>query len=191
MDRRVARTREALLGALIELIAKREYDAITVEDICAKAGVGRSTFYAHYTGKDDLKRSGMTTLRRELSASVDGAKATGESLAFSLPLLRHARAHVGHYRAMLGSRGGAISLAVVRKLVTEYVRREVDAVSVAGPVRTATIAFIAGGYLAVLTQWLDGGAVEDPAEIDATIRRLIARGLAPQTKTPPRRAAFS
>ncbi|RUW95783.1 TetR family transcriptional regulator, partial [Mesorhizobium sp. M8A.F.Ca.ET.059.01.1.1] len=50
IDRRVARTRALLQDALIALIPERGYAAITVEDICEKANVGRSTFYTHYAG---------------------------------------------------------------------------------------------------------------------------------------------
>ncbi len=48
------------------LLLKKGYEAIRVKDICDVANVGRSTFYAHYTGKDDLKRSGLEQLRRQL-----------------------------------------------------------------------------------------------------------------------------
>jgi AcrR family transcriptional regulator len=50
MDRRAARTRRALHGALMSLILRKGYEAITVQDIIDEADVGRSTFYAHYTG---------------------------------------------------------------------------------------------------------------------------------------------
>jgi hypothetical protein len=49
IDRRVARSRDMLHQALLILIVKKGYDAITVEDICETANVGRSTFYAHFT----------------------------------------------------------------------------------------------------------------------------------------------
>ena len=55
IDRRVARSREMLHQALLSLIIEKDYEAITVEDICERANVGRSTFYAHFTSKDDLK----------------------------------------------------------------------------------------------------------------------------------------
>ncbi len=42
--------------ALIELLNKKEYDFITVKEICKKAGVNRSTFYLHYETIDDLLR---------------------------------------------------------------------------------------------------------------------------------------
>ena len=39
-DRRVQRTRELLQRALIELISERRYDAITIQEIVARANVG-------------------------------------------------------------------------------------------------------------------------------------------------------
>ena len=57
IDRRSRRTRQALHQALIRLIVERGYDEITVADIADAADTGRSTFYAHFTDKDDLLRS--------------------------------------------------------------------------------------------------------------------------------------
>jgi AcrR family transcriptional regulator len=53
-DRRVQRTRELLQKALIDLISERGYDAITIQEIVDRANVGRTTFYLHYSSKDDL-----------------------------------------------------------------------------------------------------------------------------------------
>src|SRR5574341_164656 len=53
-DRRVERTRELLQKALIELTTERGYDAITIQDIVNRANVGRTTFYLHYSSKDEL-----------------------------------------------------------------------------------------------------------------------------------------
>jgi len=53
-DPRVQRTRERLQKALIELIGERRYDAITIQDIVDRANVGRTTFYLHYSSKDEL-----------------------------------------------------------------------------------------------------------------------------------------
>ncbi|MEO6456859.1 MAG: TetR/AcrR family transcriptional regulator [Chloroflexia bacterium] len=57
IDRRIQRTRELLQKALIELISERKYDAITIQDIVDRANVGRTTFYLHYSSKDDLLMS--------------------------------------------------------------------------------------------------------------------------------------
>ncbi len=41
---------EALEKAFVDLIQKRELDEITVSDICKKAGLNRTTFYANFDG---------------------------------------------------------------------------------------------------------------------------------------------
>ena len=40
--------------ALLVLLEKKEYEFITVKEICEKAGVNRSTFYLHYETIDEL-----------------------------------------------------------------------------------------------------------------------------------------
>ncbi len=40
--------------ALIELLNKKDYEYITIKELCEKAGVNRSTFYLHYDKIDDL-----------------------------------------------------------------------------------------------------------------------------------------
>lgn len=54
IDRRVHRTRILLQKALVELISERGYDMTTIQDISQRANVGRTTFYLHYKGKDEL-----------------------------------------------------------------------------------------------------------------------------------------
>ena len=40
--------------ALISLLEKKDFEYITVKEICDKAGVNRSTFYLHYENTSDL-----------------------------------------------------------------------------------------------------------------------------------------
>ena len=77
MDRRIARTREILQDALNSLTLKMGYEAVTITDICDATNVGRSTFYAHFTSKDDLKRSGLDDLRQHLSVRQKAPLADG------------------------------------------------------------------------------------------------------------------
>src|SRR5882672_10299871 len=58
-DRRTERTRAALMGAFVSLLLSEGYDAVSVERVAARANVGRSTFYMHYTGKEDILRQSM------------------------------------------------------------------------------------------------------------------------------------
>ena len=44
----------ALFDALSELMAKRSFDKITLSDVAAHAGVGRTAVYNHFANKEDL-----------------------------------------------------------------------------------------------------------------------------------------
>lgn len=49
-----ARTRQALTAALAELMQTRAFDTITLADIAAAAGVGRTAVYNHFPDKESL-----------------------------------------------------------------------------------------------------------------------------------------
>src|SRR6266849_7709770 len=132
IDRRSLRTKAMLQHALNSLIQKKDYEAITIKDICDAANVGRSTFYAHYTSKDDLKRKGFEKLRtllvdRQREALTMAAGNRDRSLGFSLAMFEHARDHVDHYRALVGGRGGNVSLGSIRQILSDLVRNELAA----------------------------------------------------------------
>jgi len=186
IDRRILRTRATLQHALTSLILKKGYEAITIQDICDEANVGRSTFYAHYTSKDDLKRSGFEHLRKALIDRQREARAAisdieHRSLGFSLTMFEHARDHIDLYRALVGGRGGTVSLGQIRKILSDLVRNELPTTA-GNPSadivpRELVVQYVVGAYMAVLTWWLDGGAKLPPKRIDAMFRRLAIEGI--------------
>jgi AcrR family transcriptional regulator len=186
IDRRVARTRALLQQAHISLILKKGYEAITVDDICDAANVGRSTFYAHYTSKDDLRRSGLEHLRRLLVERQKEALARAgdireRSLGFSLTMFEHARDHLDLYRALVGGRGGAIALGTIRQILSDLVRNELAAAATKKSAdaipRELVVQYVVGAFMAVMTWWLDGGAKLPPQRIDAVFRHLATEGI--------------
>jgi AcrR family transcriptional regulator len=187
IDRRVMRTRSTLQHALVSLVLEKGYEAITVEDICKAANVGRSTFYAHYTSKDDLKRRGLEERLRDLLADGRQAAPSGAGdirdrrFGFSLALFEHARDHRELYRALAGGRGGKIGLESIRRILSDLVRNDLAEPEGAGKEaipRELIVHYVVGAYIAVLTWWLDGGATLPPHELDAMFRRLATEGVA-------------
>ena len=69
-DRRTERTRAALMSAFVTLLLSEGYDAVTVERVADAANVGRSTFYMHHTGKEDILRRSLTRPSGVLAALV-------------------------------------------------------------------------------------------------------------------------
>ncbi len=182
IDRRAARTRAKLQQAHLALIRERGYDAVTVRDICAAARVARSTFYAHYAGKDDLKRKSLDHLRRFLDDRRTDARSVGgghgpRSLWFSLPMFEHARDHLDLYKALAGTRGGIVALATIRTILSDLIRRELATPEDPAP-RQLAVEYVVGAYMAGLTWWLDRGATPPAKQVDAVFRRFATHGLA-------------
>ena len=111
-DRRVQRTRRILRDALSTLLQERNWDEIGVQDICERADVGRSTFYAHYADKEDLLQGSLEQLRDFLQEPTSAPPAEDRdvhpALAFCLPMLEHAAEMRPLFHAMVGRRGGAL-----------------------------------------------------------------------------------
>lgn len=51
VDPRVTRTRKLIRDALVSLLAEKNFESISVQDIAARATVNRATFYAHFTDR--------------------------------------------------------------------------------------------------------------------------------------------
>ena len=52
-------TTRVMNEALLILLENKEYDYISIKEVCLKAGVNRSTFYLHYESMDDLLKESV------------------------------------------------------------------------------------------------------------------------------------
>jgi hypothetical protein len=73
-------------------------------------------------------------------------------------LFEHAQDRQDLFRALAGSRGGAVALATIRRVISEAVRKELaetaDKAFTASIPRELIVQFVVGAYMAVLTWWL-------------------------------------
>lgn len=67
---RVARTRAALIAAGFDLLVDRSIDAIPIDDLVAKAGVAKGSFFNHFADKQDFANAIATEVRLELEDLV-------------------------------------------------------------------------------------------------------------------------
>jgi AcrR family transcriptional regulator len=194
VDRRVLRTRNALRAALLSLLRRKSYDDITVQDLIDEANVGRSTFYAHCRGKEDLLRLGLNTLRAELAESPAPARRKPKrGFSFSLRILEHVAENRDAYPALGRSRGRDVMVRELRLVVLELLRDELDAVApdVSLP-REITEQLVVGAYMSILVYWLEQKPKYTPAQIDAFFQRFLETGVASMsTRSPALKARAS
>jgi AcrR family transcriptional regulator len=174
-DRRTARTQRALRSALIGLLRRKDYDAITVQEIIDEADVGRSTFYAHCSGKDQLLRLSLQMLRTELTATqhIERARRGEPGLAFSLPVLEHVREHRDLYPSLAHGRGRELFMSELRFVVSELVRSDIaELPAVTGVPLEIRIQYVVGAFMAVLTWWIEHKLRSAPVEVDGMFQRL-------------------
>jgi AcrR family transcriptional regulator len=183
IDRRVVRTRTALYDALVRLIRDRDYDAISVEDILREANVGRSTFYAHFTSKDDLLKNSLERLKALLVATRDkhslakreGAEA--EAWDASRALFEHVHEYTDIQLALAGGRGDAVLGEALSEVLADVLRDSLPVQTVDGVPRELAIRHIVATFHTILQWWVRGRRDIAPAEADRLFKTLLVDGL--------------
>ena len=159
LDRRATRTREACLGAFVELLLTRGYEEISVSDVILAANIGRSTFYDHYTGKEDLLRACLGVPFAVLSASVlPGADRAA---------LAHTTAHFLDQRRVVRALLTGQTRAILVRGLAEMIAPHLPALTLPTDLAAAQLA---EGQLGLLHHWLTGRDAVKPEQIaDALI----------------------
>ena len=103
IDRRIRRTRDTLGDALVALMQEKNFDEITVQEVLDRAGVGRSTFYAHYRDKEDLFLSDVEDFMELVSTLLTRHGASLERVAPVAELFAHVSEVREFYSAMVAS----------------------------------------------------------------------------------------
>ena len=180
-DARVRRTRDALGDALIALMQEKPFDTITVQDVLDRAHVSRSTFYSHYSDKDDLLMSDADEFFQALSMALSQH---GEKSDRVFPV-REFFAHLSDvqpfFKALVKSGKYQENMELARGHFARGIERrlaELPRGQSMSPQELPAIAFThAGALLSLLTWWLDRGMRESPAEMDQLFHRMVWNGV--------------
>jgi AcrR family transcriptional regulator len=161
-DRRVKRTRSAIVSAFNRLILERGYDALTPGHVAEAADVGRSTFYEHFRGLDGVLAE---TLSGVLAPLADGCFETAPTEA-----ARRAVAHIWQNRRTARALLSGAAQPIVQRTLAEYFlvllrRRPADLAGRAMLEPELMAQQLAAGQLAILAAWLSGRSVHTAAEI--------------------------
>lgn len=171
-DRRVRRSRAALIQAAIDVVTGRDTASVALSDIAEAAGVTRKVAYQQFGDRDALlMEAALDLMRREVVPQVINLP-PGKPRA--LAALRHFADHRRFYRAVLTG-PNAVSLgAGLADLVLPRTRDRIRDLhgDDLDPQLVADLAVqINGGILAMITAWLIEG--DDPLDPDDFAERML------------------
>ena len=169
-DARIARSREALRCALLDLVDHRSYDDLTIREITDCAGLGYATFYRHYPTKGALLEEVAAEQIRDLvKLSQSVMRATNSSDACQTTI-SHIERHRSLWSALLT--GGAA--ATVREEFI-LIAREIDDDQHTTPdwiPSDLACRFAASALVEVLTWWLERGDAVSAEDAAGLLDRL-------------------
>jgi AcrR family transcriptional regulator len=176
LDRRVRRTRERLGDALVALILEKPFDTITVQHVLDRAGIGRSTFYAHYRDKDDLFLSDVDEFFLGMATGLSRHGDTSERVAPVRELFAHVADARPFYEALVESGRIHDVLELGHEHFARGIEERLRARSGVDPTTEeghAGVAHAAAGALfSLLSWWIDRGMPTSPERMDELFHRM-------------------
>jgi AcrR family transcriptional regulator len=176
-DPRVARTRQAVLDA-VETLAAGD-DPITVAAIVRTAGIGRSSFYTHFSGIDELAVVVLSAAFEAIGAEdvelrrhrvVSGAEAARVA---QVRLVGHLVQHRALYASMLAL---PFTSSVYTRAVEAYAVQVRATIALLpeiphGLSADAVAVYTASGSLGLLARWIRS---DDPVAADVLVDQLMS-----------------
>lgn len=180
-DARVRRTRDALGDALVALMQEKPFDTITVQDVLDRAKVGRSTFYSHYSDKDDLLMSDAEEFFESIAMLLS---VRGDESDRVFPV-REFFSHIVEAKqfvdALVSSGKFNDNMELARGLFARGIEQRLSELArgrgIPADERPAIAFAHAGALLSLLTWWIDHGMRQPPAEMDQLFHKLVWKGV--------------
>lgn len=173
--------------ALLALLEKKDLEYITVKDICAQAGVNRSTFYLHYETIGDLLLESVNHINEQFVQYMnkDAADVAGgissrppEELIFVTPeYLVPYLSYVSENRRIFATavkNAAALRLDDSYKGLAKHILLPImERFSIPQQNREYMLAFYVHGLMAIVSQWLKNGCAEPVEQIAAIMEQCV------------------
>lgn len=161
--------------AMLELMNTVPFEKITVRLICDRAGVNRSTFYAHYTDIYDMIRQMETNLQKKLMENYPASeKVIPLSPESFITFLKFIREHRDFYRIALKARREFPLKQGFEPLWEQVIRPLCLKAGISS--ENEMIFYFVGfqaGFTMILKRWVEQGCAESEEKIAQIIQNII------------------
>jgi len=182
MDRRQQKTRDAIFTAFNDLLNKKKYNSITVQDIIDRANIGRSTFYSHFETKDELLKAMCTDIFNHVfSKHLDSEKTHDFSDANHglEPTLTHVLYHLQDSKTeltgILSSESGEVFMSFLKQYLRELFSKYMDIIKVDAP-DDFIINHLVGSFSEAIIWWINAKMKVKPEQVAKYFVNVIGLG---------------
>lgn len=180
-DARVQRTERALSAALVELMITKGFEAITVQEVLDRAGVGRSTFYSHFRNKDDLLLSDTERFASMLETHFESTAGNSPRVAPIAELFSHVGAYAAFAQALQQSGRAEAVYEIILGQFAKLIKRRLDILIPttepgALPREMASRIFAAAA-IELLKWWVAHNNEPSAAEMDQRFHQMVWCGI--------------
>lgn len=176
-NRRYRENEIRMESAMLELLEKKNLDKITVKSICEKAGVNRTTFYAHFLDVYDMLDKMEAHLRDELLETYEGKSPEERVILSDASLhifLEHIKRHQYFYRIQLANRRNFPLKQGFEPLWDQIVKPSCIAAGITDEENMMyCFVYFQAGFTMVLRRWVEDGCRKSEDEITEVIARCI------------------
>lgn len=180
IDPRKIRTRQLLRDALMTLIPRIGFSAITIRQLTDQAKLNHATFYLHYHDKEDLLNQIVASVLAELDSQVVIPNVENARPVFEY-LFEHVARHVQFYQVMLNEPSVAQYAHQIQAHIEAMGLRWLLTASPSAHAMLTPpdlfIHFIGAAYLGVIRWWTSSGMPYTPSYMAAQFLRLTVGGL--------------
>lgn len=176
IDRRAKYTKMVLEESLITLMEKKDISKITIKEICEKADINRSTFYAHYRDQYDLLRKIENKFLAAIQAYLENfdKKYTEDIVLITEKIFQYIRKNARICRLLLSERGDFTFQKKIMKLVYDLIISEITGNNkITKEDAEYVYSFTVSGCVGFVQKWLDDGMKKSPRCMAETIVNLI------------------
>ncbi|MGN0185462.1 MAG: TetR/AcrR family transcriptional regulator [Aristaeellaceae bacterium] len=180
---RTALTKRLLQEGLLRLLREKDIRSVNVSQLCAEAGINRSTFYKHYGSPTDVLDDLAERLFEQLSAQIHSRERSFEGDVEEI--CRFIQAHADTVWLLIRNHNTMEVPRFASRLLEQMSDRYADCIAQydAESLRLLTTFLCYGGYH-MIRQWLLDGMQKSPAEISALVCQVQIQGW-DYTRIPP------
>lgn len=186
-DLRIQRTRKSLNQALITLMEKKNFTAITIQQLADEAMINRATFYLHYHDKYDLLEKCVKDKLDEIMLKhVTPVKHIQEGIVYTeafqaivMDILASVKRNERFFQIMIQSNCEKLIKDYFVTLVHDKFLPQLGHLFSKIPSedhKHVTIQIVVSAILGVITWWISSEEQSSPEEIAAIVVGVVTKG---------------